>query len=528
VPLPAGGAWPPPQLRCVFDKLTVWSAWYSGDPDQLSAVYGGGNSYDPSGTGFFASQQGGFKARVSRAVQRWFWGQRPPQGERRAKLHVPLAADIAATSADLLFSEPPTITVDDVATQDRLNDLVDDGVHATLLEGAEIDAALGGVYLRAVWDRGLADRPWLAAVHPDAAVPEWSWGRLGAVTFWRVVAYDGDEVVRHLERHEPGVILHGLYEGDSAELGHRIPLTEYPETAGLAEALTDGDTIPTGIKLLTAGYIPNMRPNRIWRNEPAAAYLGRADIQGSEPFLDALDETYTSWMRDLRLAKARIIVPEVYLQSQGRGHGATFDADQELFSALNMLPGQGGPPAITAQQFAIRVDEHERTSRALLGQIVRAAGYSTQTFGEAGDVAVTATEVVARERRSYVTRDRKIVYWRPELTRMLQVLLALDAAVFGSGVDPSVRPDLTFGDGVSEDPQTVAQTLNLLAQAQAISTEYKVRLQRPDWDDEQVAAEVQRIRDESGASVPDPTMLGGQPPDQGAAGQPAGDQPALG
>lgn len=525
MPLPTGGAWPPPELRCVFDKLTVWSAWYSGDPDQLSAVYGGQNGYDPSGSGFFASQQGGFKAKAARAFQRWFWGQRPPQGERRTKLHVPLASDIAATSADLLFSEPPSITVEDTATQDRLDELVDDGMHATLLEAAEIDAALGGVYLRVVWDQALDDHPWLSSVHPDAAVPEWRWGRLVAVTFWRVIAADGEKVVRHLERHEPGAILHGVYEGDGDTLGRRVPLTEYADTAALAEVLTDGDTIATGITALTAEYVPNMRPNRVWRNTPAAAHLGRADIQGSEPLLDALDETYTSWMRDIRLAKGRLIVPSVYLQSQGRGQGATFDADQELFTGLEMLPQQGAGPGITVNQFAIRVDEHERTSRAIVAQVLRAAGYATQTFGETGDVAQTATEVTARERRSYVTRDRKIVYWRPALTRMLQVLLAIDAAVFGSKVDAEERPDLAFGDGVSEDPKSVAETLALLTQAEAISTELKVRMQHPDWDDDQVGEEVQRIRDDTGAAVPDPTSFGGQPADHPGPMTPNGQAP---
>jgi A118 family predicted phage portal protein len=516
VPLPAGGAWPPPELRCVVDKLAVWSAWYCGEPDQLAAVYGGQTGHDPSGTGFFASQTGGFKATVGRAVQRWFWGQRPPQGERRTKLHVPLASDIAATSADLLFSEPPSITVDDPATQVRLDELVDDGVHATLLEAAEIDAALGGVYLRVCWDRELADRPWLSAVHPDAAVPQWRWGRLVAVTFWRVLATSGETVVRHLERHEPGAILHGVYEGDADTLGRRVPLTEYPDTAALAEALTDGDTIATGITDLTAEYVPNMRPNRVWRSTPAGAYLGRADIQGSEPLLDALDETYTSWMRDIRLAKGRLIVPSVYLQSQGRGRGATFDADQELFTGLEMLPQQGAATPITISQFAIRVAEHEATARALVAQVLRAAGYATQTFGETGDVAVTATEVTARERRSYVTRDRKIVYWRPGLRRVLQVLLAIDATVFGSGVDPE-RPVLEFGDGVSEDPKSVAQTLQLLTAAEAASTEVKVRMLHPDWDEDQIAAEVAAIRADQGTPA-DPA---------GALGALAGNDPAA-
>lgn len=535
MPLPDGGktAWPPKHLDPVYAKIGTWAAWYGGSPDELSAVYGGSTNEDT--TGFFASERGGFRGRIRRALERWFWGSQLPRGEQRTKLHVPIASDIASTSADLLFSEPPTLTVEDTTTQDRLAELIDDGVHANLLEAAEIAAGLGGVYLRVVWDRDLQDHPWLAAVHPDSAVPEWTWGKLAAVTFWRVLLDDGNTVVRHLERHEPGVVLHGVYEGTHDELGNPRPLTDYAETAGLAEAIDEGgDRIVTGIDRLTAVYVPNIRPNRCWRNLPAAASLGRADFAGTEPLMDALDETWSSWMRDLRLAKARIIVPGVYLQANGPGQGATFDLDREVYEAVNVLPGQG-EMQISAQQFAIRVEEHDRTAQALTTNVVRGSGYSEQTFGLADAVAATATEVVARERRSMITRDKKTRYWRPALQEIVETLLMIDATVFSSGATPQ-RPEIEFGDSVSEDPKAVAETLALLEQARAVSIEYKVRMLHPDWPEPDVTAEVERIKDETGAGpMPDPGTFRGDAepneiPDRGSeaeadaganAGQPA-------
>jgi hypothetical protein len=501
VPLPAGGntPWPPKVLQPVYGKINVWSAWYSGEPEQLSAVYGGTQSYNDA-TGFFASQQGGFTARVRRTLQRWFWGANVPRGEQRTKLHIPLAGDIASTSADLLFSEPPTVSVDDTGTQDRLNDLIDDGVHANLIEAAEIAAALGGVYLRVCWDRGVSDRPWLHAVHPDAAVPEWTWGRLSAATFWRVLSDDGSTVVRHLERHEPGRILHGVYEGDSDTLGHLVPFAEYADTAWLAEVVNEGNEIPTGLAdRLTAVYVPNMRPNRCWRNMPAAASLGRSDYAGTEPLMDALDETWTSWMRDLRLAKARLVVPSVYLQANGPGQGASFDLDQEIYEGLNVLPGKDAGQLMSQVQFAIRVEEHERTAAALVTNIVRDSGYSAQTFGMQGDTSITATEVTARERKSFITRDKKTRYWRPQLQEITETLLMIDAAVFSSGVTPE-RPTIEFGDSVSEDPEAQARTLQLLEAARAASIETKVRMLHPDWEDKDVTDEVNRIKAETGAA----------------------------
>ena len=520
MPLPSGNQqWPPAALNPVRDKLTVWDAWYCGDPNTLAAVYGGQTGTDPGSTGFFSSEHGGWRAAVGRTLQRWFWGQATPSGEQRSKLHVPIASDIATTSSALLFSEPPTVKGSDDATTKRLETLVDDGLQEGAVEAAELAAALGGVYLRVVWDRDTYSAPWLDAHPATHAVPEWQWGRLSAVTFWRVLEADGDTVLRHLERHEPGYILHGLYQGTRDELGTRVPVTDHPSTAGIARALGPaGDAIPTGIKQLTAVYVPNMRPNRLWRGNPAAAHLGRPDIAGTEPLLDALDEVYSSWMRDIEIGKGRIIVPTSYLESNGPGKGASWDPDRQVYSTLNMLPRSGDAATIEAVQFQIRVTEHRDTAQDLVEQILRSAGYSAQSFGEQGQAAVTATEVVARERQSFTTRNRKVVYWRPALQQAIEALLAIDKAVYGSSVTVE-RPEVEFGDSVSEDPQTVATTVELLRRAEAASAETRVRILNPEWEDKDVKAEAERILKETGALVADPMMTGAEGPGVPGFGQ---------
>ncbi len=501
MPLPDGGPWPPPQFAAPFHYMTRCGAWYSGDPDQLAAVYGGGQPSD---------RPSQYRGGVVGAVARWFWGQPTPPGEKRSKLHVPLAEDIASTSADLLFSEPPTLIVDDTATQARLNEYIEYGLHTTLLEGAEVGAAFGGRYLRVTVDPEVVpDRPFLSVVHADAAVPEFSYGHLRAVTFWQVLERDGGRVLRHLERHEPGAVLHGLYAGDQQDLGRRIALTDHPATRAIAARLTDGDMYLTQVDTLTAVYVPNVRPNRLWRDHKDTAALGRSDYTpGVMSLMDALDETFSSWMRDLRLGKGRIIVPDSYLHNQGPGKGAVFDPEREAYETLHILPGNGTEPAkITATQFAIRVDEHSRTATELLGRIIAGAGYSGQTFGLSGEVAITATEVHARERRSFITRDRKSRYETAALRGILETLLAVDRTVFGTPVVPQ-PPKIEFADVVAEDTRHRAETIDLLNRAEAVSTETKVRLANPQWDDQQVTEEVAAILAESGRTVTNPDDLG--------------------
>jgi A118 family predicted phage portal protein len=512
--LPAGGPWPPYPHSVALAQQAVWSAWLVGDPDGLVAAYADvGGSVDTPFFNFENGKSGQYGGGVINKVARFFWARPSLSGQRKPRLHVPLAADIATASSDLLFSEPPQFTATDDgndAARQRVDDLLNTGdFHADLIEAAEIAAALGGVYLRLVWDTDVADHVMVDAVGADAAIGEWRWGKLEAVTFFTEWAHD-QEVIRHLERHEPGAILHGLYRGDAKTLGEVIALTEHPDTAPYAELVNDESAILTGVTDLTAAYVANMRPQRRWRKAPELNRLGRSDFDGCEPMMDALDETYTSWMRDVRLAKARLLVPEDMLTSLGKGQGAMFDQDQEVFTGLNIMQTRETPQAITAQQFAIRVAEHQQTAATLTDEILRAAGYSPATFGMGGDGAMaTATEVVSRERQSARTRSKKCRYWSQALEPLLTTWLELDALIFKSGARGAV--EVEWADVSQPDPEALSRTVETLNRAVAASLETKVRMVHQDWDEAEIQAEVEAIRKEGALTDvgPLPTDFGG-------------------
>lgn len=506
-------AWPPAQVGRTLPMMGVWSAWYAGDSDQLSSVYGGASGADPSATGFFASDHGGFKATVGRALTRWFWGEGSRGPDRRVKLHVPIAAELCQASADLLFADPITVTVKDPKTQERLDALCDEDLHAELAEAAEIAAALGGVYLRVSWDdKASPDAPFLTHVDADQAIPDFLWGKLQAVTFWQVVARDGKRVYRHLERHETdeqgtGIILHGLYEGEEDKLGHPIPLTDLAATAGLAAHVDAFGIISSETDGLCVEYVPNQGPNRRWRTDPHGRHLGRSDLDGVEQLMDALDEVYTSWMRDVRLGKSRLMIAKSLLDNAGTGQGAAFNAEQEAYASMNMLAGADSKLSdqIEQVQFNIRVAEHKETAQQLVENILQMAGYSMQTFG-VGDTGTvrTATEIESKERRSLMTRDRKIRSWKPAIARIITKLLAVDAAFFHQ---PNVVDDLDvlFADNVQQTQLSLAQTAQALYAAQSASVKVRVSMLHPDWDEDAIDEEVDLIRAENGLDLPDPT-----------------------
>ena len=499
MPTDAKTAWPPKAWAPVLSDVAEAAAWYSGDTDALAGLYG---SIDPN----------------TRRRRFWSTPTQDRNGQRiRKKLHIPAAADVATASADLLFGDTPGLTIPEAheqtadgaakAAQERLDELAGEtGLANSLLEAAEICSGLGGVYLRPWWNPEVAPHPFLTSVHADHAIPRFVAGQLVEVTFWRTLTVErGSSVWRHLEHHQPGRIEHALFVGGKDELGVRVPLDRHPDTAALAvddDGLVD---LPETITGLIVRYVPNMLPNRRRRGIP----VGRSDTAGAEDTMDALDETWSSWMRDIRIGQARVIVASEFLQRSGRGSGASFDVDQEVFSPLEMDPTAEGAKTITPVEFKIRTEDHHRTATALWERILSAGGYSQDSFDvNDGGGQLTATEVRARKGRSISTTKKKQRYWAPAAEDALELLLVIDREVFGSGVEP-FRPRLDFEDGLVDDPRTTAETIELLNRAQAISIETRVRMAQPQLEGDELTAEVDRIRNEQGLDVTDPT--GGLP-----------------
>lgn len=507
MPLPEKSVPWPPIDPAVMSDMEDWAAWFSANPERLSYRYLNRHR-DNARFGPPANRPSQYRGGLVGKVSRFFWGEPTPLGEKRAHLHMPLAKDIARTSADLLYSEPPVLKAANKETQKRLEALMDAGMKRTLIGAGETAAALGGAYLRVVWDDRVSDRPWISRVDADGAAPEFAYGdKLMAVTFWTVLAVDGQKVVRHLERHEPGAIMHGVYEGTDRILGKKIDLKAFPQT----ERLQPYRALPIG-KKLAAEYIPNTMVAADWRDLPGAAGLGASDYQGSEGFLSSIDEIYTSLMRDIRLARSRIIVPQGYLLNNGPGSGATWE-DREVYAQMNVPPT--ADQQITLNQFMIRYEEHLSSAGDLIQKVIRNAGYSGNTFGDdSAGPAVTATEIKARTARSMSTRGRKSEASAVGISGSAETILMLEA----SGMFPGIRgveverPEVVFQDSIQEDIKTLAETAALMKQAEAASVQTMVALLHPDWDQRDQKAEVTRILKESGRLVEDPVMLGADRP----------------
>lgn len=466
-----------------------------------------------------AEYSGDMDSLRSTAMPKSFWARPGKQ-----KIHVPVAADIASTSSDLLFGEEIKLTCVDEKERDnskaartaqsRLETIArKNGLHALLNEAAESCSAMGDVYLKIGWDLQDAKRcPTLQIGQGDAAWPEYQFGKLCALHFFSVLRRAADAgcdkatVYRAYERYEPGRITTAVYKGSESSLGEDMG-DDALEAMGIAREVT----IENGE--MAAVHIPNIRPNRLFRG----SMMGRSDFDGLRSLMDALDEAYSSWMRDIRLSKARLIVPAEYLRRKAADLFPDdvkappmfeFDEDVETLCALDSDPDKVGANAITASQFAIRADEHQKTCNDLIVQIVTKAGYAPQTFGlNIEGLAQSGTALNIREKKSLKTCGKKQAYWHDALEDLLSTMLHIDAQQFpGMGSSESVHVHVRFADAFANDVSTISTALDLLNRAESASAEVRVRMLHPDWMEKEVMEEVARIREEKGIgeTVPDP------------------------
>ena len=294
--IPENSVFPPYEYQELYLKFKEWSAWYSSDLTALTNYYISIFDNPDSPSNDFQREQ--------------------LQNEVEQYLHVPLAGDIAQTSSNLLFGERPIISIPSameesntqaVQTQERLDDILDQSdFYSRLLEAAETSSAFGGVFLKVNYDTDFLDFPVIEVVQPDNAFPVFKFGMLQEVFFHEEILRDGDRVVRLIERHTKEQIEYSLYDGSLTNIGNLIPLSTFNETSELDEVVTNQ------IDKIQVVYIPNLRPNRIFRN----LAFGNSDYQGIEGLFDSIDVAYTNWINEIIIGKLRIVVPEQWLQNK--------------------------------------------------------------------------------------------------------------------------------------------------------------------------------------------------------------------
>lgn len=525
MPLPTENlAFPPTDWAPAFEQYALNSVLWSGDVENYFTAGTPTRGDDPNS--HYNKPQNVFAKLMARFQ---FWSKPAPVGEARTRVHGPLATNLATLSANTLMATPPQSRITRAGksvkgpAQDRADLILNGDDHfMKLIEAAELASGLSGVVLTANWDRDNTDKPWMEVSPCDAAIPEYVLGRLFAVNLWttheqRTVVGYHDAVLYHVERHEPGKIIHALYKGTESNIGSLVPLDTLEATAGiprLRNVIVNDDgtvTIPTGVSTLTAQYWRNL-PTRRFRQNGLLSKIGRADTEGLEGLLDQYDMVWSAWMRDIKLARARLIIPEAYQETIGRNGERAFDDDAEIITALAYTEAGDGE-TIRAEQFDIRSEAHSLALLGLTKEILQGAGWSMSSYnGEDGGAAKTATEVNDDTTTTERTYKRKGLYYKQAGVAINRTLLELDAVHYrGAGIQKADALDVVFEDLSTMDPEKEARIVSGWHSAESATVETRVRFLHPEWDDIQVQKERETIYLEFGIGTEEDPAVSGRP-----------------
>lgn len=547
-PLPANGtAWPLGEGTAArYRGMDVREAYWSGEIDRVQALSGGPQSVMTGGPGTTLNPQGSRAERIVGGIRRFFTARSSANTEADTRRLLPMAEDVANVISQLLFAEQPAVRIlgnnddegePDEATSDaqehlesRLRSI---NWHAMLMTHGQHSAVFSYSALRIVFDKSaespIRDRPVIRHEFPRNVIPVNRYGQQTAVIFHQVVASTRDKIWRHLEIHEDGAIIHGLYEGTGDSIGERRALSAQPVTAPL-ERLVDANGVqrllPPGSGYRTAVAPPNLLPDP---GDPRSL-VGRSSLTPAFlAFIDDASEVYTQMMDELREAKGRIFASRAVLENGGPGKGMSLDLNQRVFQKLNLPPEAGNAGSglpIEVVQFAMRVEQYLLAMEAIEQRALKAAGLNPQTMGDSGDVTQTATEYSGKNKRSLATRDAMVLYQQSALSDLLTAYLALDVQEFAPRVNG--RPVQAF-PVVVEFPEAVQPTLlelattaKVIAETGAATLRSLIQDLRPGWSERRVREEAEELEAKarqqltidpsSFGAAPVPTQAGGQEP----------------
>lgn len=399
---------------------------------------------------------------------------------------VALAREVCNFSAEMLFSAPPQITFE--PNQDLLEEVLDaNGLDARLTAIAALIATEGRGGLRIIYDTNVSELPLITHAHEDEIIWDERHGSFvvgGAVIIERrprSASGRSSEVFRLVEEHTPGAVTRVLYRGSSVQLGSEVPLETLDEFSNLASEEKTGLDVPTLIR---------------WDNVSG----GYSDLAGAEAILDRVD-TEVSYGGE-KSEKARPI---------SWADGRLFDANGEVDLTGVLTLHRQSEEMGEAQDLAgtIQPDFQSAQTIAWIDYLVDSAlmfmGYSKASYGrDQGGSADSGKALKMRQARTLLKKAGKDRMAVEAITSALAVAMAWES---NATTIADFRPEMELGDGLPRDTLEEAQEAGLWDAAEAISTEEKVRMRRPDWDQDQIDEEVGRIKDAT-PQAPSPPMFG--------------------
>lgn len=400
----------------------------------------------------------------------------------------PLGERIPETWADLLFGDDPTIEAKDDGDQSFLDDIVEENdLPSALQEAEETCAAEGEVWWRVFKDATTLSVPTIEWHSRLDVIPLYVARKLVAAALVSEVGREchaeggQDTVWRYVAIHEEGRMLNLLFKGQERSLGELQDLRAHPATADLLDVWNHN------LASMLCGRVVNKHAPR---NRSRSVYHGIRD------FLLALNENLAIGQENARLTgKKRAIVTPDMLDADGNFPD---DADVLIRNAADTDPDRPTDALIQIEwQFdaaaLIQWNEH------IEERAITRARIAPQLIGQNTEGALTGPALRARLLDTLLARMGKGRFWDDELPKALVAAQMVDDLAeaqggFGRGWSaPSERPSAERGDALPVDQDDEVNRIAAEIAAEILSTQTGIEERHPDWSEERVLEEIERI-----------------------------------
>ena len=399
-----------------------------------------------------------------------------------------------------MFGEDVEIEPAETLTEDAGNDnewldaIVDENHLESELWTAETRCiSEGEVWWHVYVDREVADVPLVEWVSREHIVPLYRGNRLLAAAFVTCVAEigegAGERYYRLAEIHSDGIVLNVLYVGDHKHLGTRIDVSALPATANLTPEWSTGLPMLAGV--VKNGF--NIRGN-----------LGFSEYDRIESLLLSLNEARTIGAENARLtAKKRLFADASILQTNETG-AAAFPVGEDIIltdSGGGIVGGGSDKPPVTSIEYSFdaapliaHTQELERTILSRVGLVPQFIGTDVTGGNESGTAlrlrflpTVNAARAKSRE-------------WESKLPQIMMLAMLVDQLPLEQGgfgrqyVTAGLAPSVKLGSVLPKDDGEVIKNAAIAVGSEIMSKETAISEQHPEWDDDAISAELERIQ----------------------------------
>ena len=449
------GIWPPPVLRETWEELDLFIAFRESDEGALRQYA------------------------AMRAAQRY--------------LISPVPRMISRASANLLYGEPAEIRPADDADADRIEFLCGENELDTETHRAAVIASSEGeVWGRILVRPDLLDAPIIEFVSRRRTIPFFSGRFVVGVSFLTEWIEDTNVVFRLIETYLAGAVVATVYRGTHSSIGIEVDLDSYSRTRGMAPV------VYTGFDRPLVAFIPN--------SIDADPTRGYSDYLGLEERFLAVNRATTIGDTNTELVgKRRALLDGRYVKPGGR---VEIGGDDVFIRDADERPLGDGAKPMEILEYGYDAEQIVTWLDHLIDSTLSFGGAAPQLVGRTQDgEAISGTALRFKMMHSLLEASGKGRYADRGLRQLVRMAAVIDSRPIAQGgfgrswTDPDADPAIVRQDGLPTDPVEQATWLQTLVGAEAISVEERVRFLHPDWNEEQQAEEIARVKAEQQAPI---------------------------